>query len=248
MSEILYWLSQSMADVPEGEEWLSDNERNTLAALRFAKRRNDWRLGRWTAKQAIRAYLPGDLSPSSLEIRAAADGAPEAFRDNTPGYVSLSISHSNNRSLCAVGPSNLAIGCDLETLEKREEGIVTDYFAPEEISLCEKTPESEIALMVNLIWSAKESVLKILREGLRRDTRSIRIDPDFKRQEDDWNRWTGYCPETSRIFYGWWRTCDSFVYTLGSSRPICSPKKILGVCEKSEDGKNKSQMKYAPKA
>jgi 4'-phosphopantetheinyl transferase len=227
MSEILYWLSQSVADVPEGDDWLSDNERNVLAGLRFAKRRSDWRLGRWTVKQAIRAYLPEDFSLSSLEIRAAADGAPEAFRDNAPGKVSISVSHSNNRSLCAVGPHDYAIGCDLEILEKREESIVTDYFTPEEISLCEKAPEPENALIINLIWSAKESVLKILREGLRRDTRSIRIDPDFKRQEGNWNMWTGYCLETSRIFYGWWRPCDGFIYTLGSNQPIASPKPIL---------------------
>ena len=227
MSEILYWLSQNLVDVPEGDDWLSDQERITLVGLRFAKRRNDWLLGRWTVKQAIRSYLQKDLSLSSLEIRVADNGAPEAFRDNQPGIVSISISHSNNRSLCAVGPPDHAIGCDLEQLEIREESIVADYFTPEEISLCQSTLESEKTLTINLIWSAKESSLKILREGLRRDTRSIRIDPDFKRQESDWSRWTGYCLETSTIFYGWWRNREGFVYTLGSRNPTFSPKQIM---------------------
>jgi 4'-phosphopantetheinyl transferase len=227
MNEILYWLSQSVADVPEGEDWLSDPERMILAGLRFAKRRNDWRLGRWTAKQAIRSYLlEKDLSLSSLEIRAAMDGAPESFRDNAPGPVALSISHSNGRGFCAVGPRDMAVGCDLERLEIRDPGIVRDYFTSEEISLCEKAHGSESTVIVNLIWSAKESALKILREGLRRDTRSIRIDPEFKRQEGNWNMWTGYCLETSRVFYGWWRTDNDFVYTLGSDRPTSSPKQI----------------------
>jgi 4'-phosphopantetheinyl transferase len=228
MSETLYWLSQSLADVPEGNDWLSDHERSTLAGLRFSKRRNDWRLGRWTAKQAIRScLLKKDLSLSSLEIRVTDNGAPEAFRDNAPAGVSLSISHSNNQSLCAVGPLDGAIGCDLEQLDIREESIVTDYFTPEEIALCRRMLESEKALIVNLIWSAKESALKILREGLRRDTRSIRIDPDFNRQEGDWNVWTGYCLKTSNVFNGWWRSCDGFVYTLGSNRPTSSPKQIM---------------------
>jgi 4'-phosphopantetheinyl transferase len=227
MSEILYWLSQNLADVPETDDWLSEKERNTLVGLRFAKRRNDWILGRWTVKQTIRSYMQEDLSLSSLEIRVADSGAPEAFLDNAPANVSISISHSNNRSLCAVGPPDHAIGCDLERLEIREGSIVTDYFTPEEISLCRSALGSENSLVVNLIWSAKESALKILREGLRRDTRSIRIDPAFNHLEGDWNRWTGYCLKTSTMFYGWWRNSEGFVDTLGSCKPTSSPKQIM---------------------
>jgi phosphopantetheinyl transferase len=226
MGETLYWLSQNLADVPEGAHWLCDSERRTLSGLRYAKRRNDWKLGRWTVKHAIRSYLQKDLLLSSLEIRVAASGAPEAFLDNAPGNVSISISHSGNRSLCAVGQPDHAIGCDLEELENREESIVTDYFTPEEISLCRSTQESEKALIVNLIWSAKESSLKILHEGLRRDTRSIRIDPDFRHQEGGWNSWRGYCLETSSVFYGWWRKGEGFIYTLGSTQPTFSPKQL----------------------
>jgi 4'-phosphopantetheinyl transferase len=227
MSESLYCLSQNAADVPDGDDWLSDSEQSTLAGLRFAKRRSDWLLGRWMAKLAIRSCLQKDLSLSSLEIRVAGSGAPEAFWDNAPANVSISISHSNNRGLCAVGPSDYAIGCDLEQVEIREESIVTDYYTPEEISLYRSALETEKSLIVNLIWSAKESVLKILQEGLRRDTRSIRIDPDFRHPKGDWNSWTGYCLETSIIFYGWWRNSEGYVYTLGSKQPTSSPKQII---------------------
>jgi 4'-phosphopantetheinyl transferase len=227
MRETLYWLSQCLADVPEGNDWLSEKERSTLSGLRFAKRRNDWRLGRWTAKQSIRSYLfEKDISFSSLEIRVIDSGAPEAFLDNAPVNLSISISHSNNRSFCAIGPPGYAIGCDLELLEKRDALIVADYFTPEEIALCGRASEAESVLIVNLIWSAKESVLKILREGLRRDTRSIRIDPDFAQQGTDWSGWTGYCLQTSNIYCGWWRSCDGFVYTLGSNKPTSAPKQL----------------------
>jgi 4'-phosphopantetheinyl transferase len=227
MNEILYWLSQNMADMPDGDDWLSDCERETLAGKRFAKRRNDWKLGRWTAKQAIRAYLSKkNLLLSSLEIRAAADGAPEAFRNNSPENISISISHSNSRSLCAVGRADLALGCDLERLEMREDSLVADYFTSEEIALCSQAQETEKAVIVNLIWSAKESALKILREGLRRDTRSIRILPDLERQKESWNAWTGHCLESSRVFYGWWRKDEDFIYTLGSIRPTPVPAQI----------------------
>jgi 4'-phosphopantetheinyl transferase len=54
----VYWLDQTQADVPAGDEWLCAREAACLARLRFAKRRADWRLGRWTAKRALAAYRP----------------------------------------------------------------------------------------------------------------------------------------------------------------------------------------------
>lgn len=51
----LYCLTQKLADLPTDESWLAAGERVRAAGFRFAKRRNDWILGRWTAKRALRA-------------------------------------------------------------------------------------------------------------------------------------------------------------------------------------------------
>ena len=87
------------------------------------------------------------------------------------------------------------------------------------------SPENK-TLITNLIWSAKESVLKAMREGLRRDTRSIFIQPEVTRilcgdemfgleeHENVWRRWDGICRQTSREFHGYWRADSRFVYTL----------------------------------
>ena len=222
MFELLTLCTQDLADVPENNGWLCAGEREVLAELRFPKRRNDWRLGRWTAKQAILAFLrhgfDADADLSLFEIRAAADGAPEVFlrasSENEPAGLVISISHAGGRSFCAAGPSDAALGCDIEQLEPRGELLTTDFFTPEEIELVrEAAPENKI-LVPNLIWSAKESVLKALREGLRRDTRDISIQPDFSRQENGWSRWTGRCRQTSREFQGRWRADKQFVYTV----------------------------------
>ncbi len=212
----LYWLTQTLADVPEGESWLSDGERRILSGLRFDKRRKDWLLGRWTAKRALCAAQALE-SPilSTIEIRAAADGAPEAFRDGEPADVAISISHSNARSFCAVGPPRVSMGCDLELMEARDDKLIEDYFTSEEKALCAADP-LENSLCANLIWSAKESMLKALREGLRRDTRSVVVHPDFQSDSEIWKKWTGRCMESSRTFYGWWRCRDGFIYTLAS--------------------------------
>jgi 4'-phosphopantetheinyl transferase len=227
MSETLYWLTQTSADVPRSDDWLSDGERAVLDGLRFPKRRNDWLLGRWTVKRAIREYQSHkDPALSSLEIRAATDGAPEAFRLGEPAAVSISISHSNNRSLCVVGSPEFAAGCDLELIEQHDIKFFEDYFGPEEIALVQNA-SAERNLVAYLIWSAKETILKILREGLRRDTRSVRIHPDLSVTENSWRTWTGQCLETSRTFSGWWRTGDGFVYSLASGNPTSFPQQIL---------------------
>ena len=55
------WLTSSAAEVSPGDAWLSTRERAVLAGLRLAKRRDDWRLGRWTSKAAVAAWLRAPL-------------------------------------------------------------------------------------------------------------------------------------------------------------------------------------------
>ena len=217
---------QTSGQVPANIDWLSEAERGILDRFRFPKRSNDWRLGRWTAKQAIRAYLSQHhFLLSSLEIRMADCGAPEPYLDGKTADVSISLSHSRDRSLCAVGPRDIEIGCDLEWVESREGNFAADYFTSEEISLLAHAPVDGM-IAVNLIWSAKETVLKILRLGLSRDTRSIIIRPGFSGCGNAWNPWAGRCLESSRAFHGWWRVCDGYIYTIGTDQPAIVPREL----------------------
>src|SRR5271157_5967895 len=67
----VYWLEQAEADVPEGNDWLSASEAVRLNAMRFAKRRADWRLGRCTANRAVAAYLDVPGHPQASTARFA---------------------------------------------------------------------------------------------------------------------------------------------------------------------------------
>jgi 4'-phosphopantetheinyl transferase len=226
MNYCLHWLTRTLNQLPEHEDWLSEGERKRLAQMRFAKRRNDWKLGRWTAKQAICGYLKEAPPPlAAIEILSAEDGAPEVFLDGSPAPFSLSISHSHQKSLCAIAPRDFAIGCDLELIEPHPDNFFEDYFTAEEISLPTVAPAPR-DLVLFLIWSAKESCLKILREGLRRDTRSVTIHPDFRAPGEQWNTWTGRCMESSRVFHGWWRSRRDYVYTMASDQPNSSPEEL----------------------
>src|SRR4051794_28418330 len=127
----IHCLEQTGADVPAGTEWLGLSELQCLRGLRFEKRRADWRLGRWTAKRALAAYLKmpsGSRDLAALEIRPAPSGAPEVFLDDRPAGISISLSHRSGVALCAIGSSGVALGCDLEVVEPHSNAFCADYF------------------------------------------------------------------------------------------------------------------------
>ena len=105
----VYWLEQTAADLPAESDWLSASELVRMGSLRFAKRRADWRLGRWTAKRALAVYLNLPNDPQALrdiEVRPAPSGAPEVFVANQAAAVTISLSHRNGVAACAVTVPN----------------------------------------------------------------------------------------------------------------------------------------------
>lgn len=214
------WLLAAAREVPEDDGWLGPAERLTLGTLRFPGRRETWRLGRWTARQAIAAYLGG--VPGSIEIRNAADGAPEALLDGEPAPVAISFSHRAGRAACAVAPAGTALGCDIELVEPRSDGFVRDFFTAAERQRVEQADPQERPLLANLIWSAKESVLKAQRTGLRADSRSVEISlPPGGGAE-----WTPFLAVAGarRTFHGWWRRLDDLVITVAADPAPEAPR------------------------
>lgn len=206
----VFWLEQTAAGVPAEDDWLGPGEKETLSRLRFARRRADWRLGRWTAKQAVCACLNAKYSLPDIEIRAAASGAPEVFIRQQPAGVAISLSHRSGTAACAVAPLGTAIGCDLELVEERSDGFVADFFTEREQSLIPSLPAHSRNQMVTLIWSAKESALKAVRQGLRLDTRFITIAPG--NGPGPWHPLRVLFPDCT--FHGWWMQRGSLVRTL----------------------------------
>jgi 4'-phosphopantetheinyl transferase len=178
---LVEWHEQNDTDVPTDDSWLSPPELATLAGLRFAKRRSDWRLGRWTAKRAVSAYLGLPATSQALrqlEIRPASSGAPEVLWANRPAVITISLSHRSGIAVCAVAPAGdpaVALGCDLERIEPHSDIFLADYFTVEEQSLVQEAASGDRWRLLALLWSAKESLLKALRLGLRADTRSVNV-------------------------------------------------------------------------
>jgi 4'-phosphopantetheinyl transferase len=216
----VYWLEQSEADLPTGDDWLSPSEVAWLDTMRFAKRRSDWKLGRWTAKNALALYflpLNVPVDPQLLtriEIWPAPSGAPEAFFQGRPATATISLSHRAGVAACAIACSSGVLGCDLETIEPRSEAFVADYFTTAEQSFLANASATDHPRLLALLWSAKESALKALRQGLRLDLRSVVVSPPDA--VFDMNGWSPIAVRHSddRIFCGWWQHADGMVRTL----------------------------------
>lgn len=214
------WLLATAGEEPADDAWLTPAEREALERLHLPHRRADWRLGRWAAKRAVAAWL--DQKVFRVEIRPAPDGAPEAFLDGAPAPVVISLTHRANRAACAVAPAGTALGVDLELIEPRSDAFVDDYFTPAE----QKLIGTDRLLHPTLLWSAKESALKALREGLRMDTREVEVTLREEEEEDGWNPLTIRRLTTGEVFGGWWRREGDLVMTVAAAPAPERPERL----------------------
>jgi 4'-phosphopantetheinyl transferase len=221
--------------------------------FRVPKRRADWLLGRLTAKsvvaEALREVLPGDWRPATIELANEPSGMPYArlARDAypiagfTPGErlpVSVSISHAEGHALCAAtwatpleGGSRRALGIDLGRVEPRSRELVATFFTDDEQRFVRDATGLRRDLRANLIWCAKEAVLKALGLGLTVDTLDVTclpgrgpVDPaawSLAPAGAAWRPFVARCgpalaPEASTI-RGVWRVFPGFVGALASN-------------------------------
>ena len=216
-----HWLLLPSSSLPDDDDWLNAEERNVLAGLIFPNRRAECPLGRWVAKQAQASILGVD-EPCEIQLVAAEDGAPEGFIDEHPASFRISISHRGDVAACAVAPEG-RVGCDLEAVEPRTSRFVHDFFTAREREWAETGPSSERDLRVALTWSAKESGLKALRVGLRRDTRSMEVEiHEPYGTEAFWQSFVVTARPEGLRMRGWWRLEGDMVLTVvcdGESAP-----------------------------
>jgi 4'-phosphopantetheinyl transferase len=228
----VWWLEQTGLDVAAGDGWLSPLEKAHWGRIRFAQRRSDWLLGRWTAKRALASLMSAEElagAYADIEIRPAPSGAPEPFVRGCPARTAVSLTHRDGVAACSVGIACRALGCDLELIEGHTPAFVQDYFVEEERNLVAHTPAIDRPLVITLIWSAKESALKALGTGLHADTRSVTVMPvipDPCRSRGNW-RPLRVRTEEGEDLAGWWRDGDRFVRTVVAS-PAGAPPTMLG--------------------
>ncbi|WP_156685538.1 4'-phosphopantetheinyl transferase family protein [Mycobacterium sp. Marseille-P9652] len=219
----LRWLALGADAMPPDERWLAPGEAAIAARLRYTKRRNEFLLRRLVAKHAVALATgrPTDAETlAGIEVRNAESGAP---------YVSvaleLSISDRAGWAVCVVAGAD-PVGCDLELVEPRSPGFVSDFLTATERGLVDScAPGDERDAMANLLWSAKESALKALGTGLDRDTHTLDVTPGAPR-DDGWGALTVRAVEgdtEGTVLPGWWRREGRFVLTVVTRVPTPAP-------------------------
>jgi 4'-phosphopantetheinyl transferase len=221
----VHWWSAGLAHVPRVDDWIDEVEAARFAAMRFTKRRSEAALSRFCAKTTVAMALGRSTDPASLrsiQIRNARDGAPETQVNGHDGKLVIAMTDRADWAVAAVVEGRSRIGCDLELVEPRSEAFVADYFTSTERSTVARAAEP--ALTSNLIWSAKESALKVLRTGLRRDTRTVEVTLG-QEPADAWRTLEVETTEGRRM-WGWWRRYNSFVLTVVGENEIAAPQSL----------------------
>lgn len=226
--------SSNEENLPSG--LLSTAEMERWNSFRFEKRRREWLLGRWTAKNLVQEVLlqkTGECLPlNCIEINSASDGAPEislraVIHDTYAREVafSLSISHSHDAAFCALlDKPGWSIGADLERVEKRPPNFSEEYFTSEELARLNELPAELRDPYITVVWSAKEAVVKALRSGLTVETKWVNCRVDLaQRMSAEWSPFTvkldsvylGEFPELEGHFcMGWWLPWRDYFVTI----------------------------------
>lgn len=228
MSPIL-WHSCGMDEVAEGTSWMDQVEAERFARMRFAKRRTEARLGRWTAKQTVslaRGRSADDRSLASVVVRNAPDGAPELFVDGVHQASVIAMTDRADWAVTALRDGPERIGCDLELVEPRSRQFVADYLTGHERR---QVAAGDFDLLANLMWSAKESSLKVLRTGLRRDTRTVEVHLDDQSggAPDAWSPFVVLVDGGPGRHHGWWIRYGEFVLTVAAEVPVDLPVAVV---------------------
>jgi len=242
------WMVRGEHDLPAGEDWLTPRELDRARAMRFTKRRTEYLLRRWAGKQAVAAAagLPGEAaSMARIEVANLPTGAPVVRVDGSSVDVDLSLTDRAGWAVCLVAwrgaDVRVRVGCDLEIVEPRSAGFVTDFLTPREQRYVASRPADGRDAAANLLWSAKESALKVLQTGLRRDTRSVEVElgepvavthggtgeGTDEGTDDGWAALEVRTAEGGRI-PGWWRREGVFLVTVASERPLPPPRRLPG--------------------
>ncbi|MGZ4618550.1 MAG: 4'-phosphopantetheinyl transferase family protein [Frankiaceae bacterium] len=231
-------------EIPPGEDWLTPSERIRAGGMRFTKRRSEYLLRRWVGKQAVAAAAGLASDPVALahiEVANRRTGAPVVRVDGEPIDLDISLTDRAGWAVCLVvrhpGDGELRVGCDLEIVEPRSAGFVTDFLTAREQRYVAALPDVDRDVAANLLWSAKESALKVLQTGLRRDTRSVEVavgEPAPGHADDEAS--AGWAPleirpaEGGRIT-GWWRRDGVFLVTVASELPLPPPAPLPGTAD-----------------
>jgi 4'-phosphopantetheinyl transferase len=225
MGPAVAWLALGEDALPAGAGWLSAGEAARAAGLRYPKRRTEYLLRRLVAKHAVALVLGRSTHADALaaiDVRNAPSGAPYVVVDGVRASLDISLTDRAGWAACAVAPPCGGVGCDLELVEPRTDGFRHTFLtAAERRQVAAQPAGVSRDAAVNLIWSAKESALKVLTTGLRLDAREVEARPDLS-AADGWAALAVRVPAGS-VLSGWWRRDGDYLLTVVAAQATPPP-------------------------
>ena len=235
-----HWWAGHEDALPGGLDWLSAREQARLEGVRFTKRRTEYLLRRWVGKRTVAARLGLSTDRASLagiEVLNRVTGAPFVVIEGSAAPWEISLS---DRAGCAValigaaGTAGGALGIDLEVVEERSDGFVTDFLTRTEQEWVTGPAAHDERLgrdaAANLVWSAKESALKVLHLGLRADTRWVEVAVASDVRDDGWAHLTATW-RSGRVMRGWWRRDGVYLLTVVAAEDLEPPLVLAGAAD-----------------
>lgn len=191
----LYWCITTISSLLNGVEEMAVQQNLTTAeqavyrGFKTRKRQVEWLAGRIAVKQLYIKLSHNRYNPLDLSVAREGTGAPYLIEGDIRTSGRISISHTAGCVVVLLTKSELRIGIDLEEVSSREPAFITDYFTPMEQNYIRGNQPLTMEFRANLLWSAKESVLKAISTGLGVDPLRVEIDGVNVRQT--MNGWTG---------------------------------------------------------
>lgn len=162
MNKIIYIDNKFETDNSFLNSNLSYSELKLYDSKKTNKARYDFLIGRIALKKAYESLNKSKKKYNLIDIKYKKSKAPY-INNNT--YCS--ISHSNEKALCAI--SSKPIGVDIELIKNRKIELLEYICVDSEIKLFKNKNK------LTQIWSIKEAVLKALETGFKINPKEILI-------------------------------------------------------------------------
>lgn len=146
-------------------------EKERYETFAHSKRKNSYLLGRVAAKHAISNFLKINIKPNEVHIDSGVFSFP-VVRFSHP--VQVSISHCQNIAIALAYDESHPLGVDLEQIDEKKADVIKSGLNPEELQLARSLNIAE-SVALTIIWSARESVSKILKTGITIDFKWLEI-------------------------------------------------------------------------
>ncbi|MCE7741284.1 MAG: acyltransferase domain-containing protein [Candidatus Heimdallarchaeota archaeon] len=149
---------------------LTSKEKERFDTFKNEKRRIEYLSGVIASKELYSLLVNKENKPKEIEIRKEKKGRPYFYdlKKDEPSNLHLSITHSGEFAIAAVGQS--PIGIDIEKIEERSESFYKEAFTEKE-----RNEISSDAEKGTIYWTIKEAITKALGEGLHLNLHDIEI-------------------------------------------------------------------------